>query len=84
MNTSVNGFYSAGIRHSSTQQIKDPEYLKWNTCKEELDNHQYIYFLAEKLNNSGISYNQRFFLLTDNTKFGYSSKFEIKPIPFMD
>lgn len=84
MNTSINGFYSGGARQSETRQIDDPEYLTTNTFAETLNNHKYVYFLAEKLNNSEIKYNQRFFMLTDNTSFGYASKFELRPIPFME
>ena len=51
------GSYSRSRYDDSPFQITNSHYLSVNTFVETLDNNRYIYFVAEKLNDSQLIFN---------------------------
>lgn len=71
-------------RKDDPPELDEPvKYLRLNTFAEDIEGTSYFYFMANKRNNTGLLYNQRFFLMIGNDKFGYAREYlpEVK-LPF--
>lgn len=60
-------------RPSQPAELDQPaKYLKRNTFIEEIDGKSYFYFIAGKRNNTGLLFNDRFFLIVGDERIGYA------------